>query len=125
MNVTLVALGGALGAMTRFGISALVARSGDMVFPLGTFAANIVGCFLMGLLIGSRLGEHMPWCKYHFGIGFLGSLTTFSTFSAETLALFQQERWVLAGTNIGLSLILGLVAVAVGMAIGKKLSGGE
>lgn len=123
MNVALVALGGAFGAMARFGIGSLVIRCYDVSFPLGTLIANVVGCFLMGLLIGSRLGERMPWCKHHLGIGFLGSLTTFSTFSAETLELFRQERWTAAGSNVGASLILGLLAVGCGIAIGQRIAG--
>ena len=125
MNVAFVALGGAFGAMARFGISSMVVRNYDVSFPLGTMIANLIGCFLMGLLIGSRVGERMPWIKHHVGVGFLGSLTTFSTFSAETLDLFRQQRWASAGTNVGASLILGLVAVAIGIAIGQKLSGAE
>jgi len=125
MNVALVALGGAFGAMARFGISSLVIRFYDVSFPLGTMIANIVGCFLMGLLIGSRFGERMPWFKHHVGIGFLGSLTTFSTFSAETLNLFRQERWAAAGSNVGVSLVLGLLAVALGITLGQKLVGSE
>ena len=124
MNVALVALGGAFGAMARFGISSLALRF-DVSFPLGTIIANIVGCFLMGLLIGSRIGERLPWCKYHVGVGFLGSLTTFSTFSAETMDLFRQERWTAAGTNVGVSLILGLLAVAIGITLGQKIVGSE
>ncbi len=123
MNVALIALGGAIGAIARFGIGSLVIRLTDVAFPLGTLIANVVGCFLMGLLIGSRVGEQMPWLKHHLGIGFLGSLTTFSAFSAETLGLFQQDRWVVAGTNVGASLVFGLVAVACGIAIGKRLAG--
>jgi len=125
MNVALVALGGAFGAVARFGIGSLVIRCYDVSFPLGTLIANIIGCFLMGLLLGSRLGERMPWCKHHLGIGFLGSLTTFSTFSAETLELFRQERWTAAGTNVGASLVLGLLAIACGIAIGQKIAGSE
>ena len=125
MNVILVALGGALGAMARFGISALVIRCCDVTYPLGTLIANVVGCFLMGILIGSRAYEYFPWSKHHVGIGFLGALTTFSTFSAETLGLIQQERWLAAGVNVSLSLMLGLLAVAVGIAIGQKLAGPE
>ena len=123
MNVRLVAFGGAFGAMARFGISSLVIRCYDVSFPVGTMIANITGCFLMGLLIGSRVGDRMPWLKHHVGIGFLGSLTTFSTFSAETLGLFRQERWAAAGSNVGASLILGLLAVAIGIALGQKLVG--
>ncbi len=125
MNVALVALGGAFGAMARFGISSMVVRYSNVSFPLGTMIANVIGCFLMGLLIGSRIGERMPWCKYHLGVGFLGALTTFSTFSVETLDLFRQERWASAGTNVGASLLLGLIAVAVGIAIGQKLTGAQ
>ena len=128
MNVAvfaIVAIGGAFGAMARFGISLLVIRCYDVSFPLGTLIANVTGCFLMGLLIGSRLGDRMPWVKHHAGIGFLGSLTTFSTFSAETIDLFQQERWAAAGANVSVSLALGLLAVAIGIALGQKLVGSE
>jgi CrcB protein len=84
--------------------------------------ANVVGCFLLGVLLGSRLGHHYPWIKTQLGIGFLGSFTTFSTFSAETIDLIQQGRWSAGGANITISLGAGLLAVAMGIAIGGRFS---
>ena len=121
LQLFFVALGGALGALGRFAISMFALRYLKHSFPMGTLIANVLGCFLIGMMIGS--GAHL---KHHqirlgIGVGLLGSLTTFSTFGAETVNHVHNGQWLMAIGNISANLILGLVAVVAGMAMGKKL----
>ena len=121
-----VATGGALGAMSRFGIYELLRRwklAGDSVesgIPLATLLANLIGCFLIGLLLGSGVGEKSPALKYGFGVGFLGSLTTFSTFSAESVEQMQSGQSYLALAYVLISLMAGVLLVYAGMMVGKR-----
>lgn len=120
LQFLLVAVGGALGAVLRFGISLWADRwyTGD--FPLGTLLANLLGCLLIGMILGCEAAERFPWLRLGLGVGFLGALTTFSTFKAETLAHIQQGSWMLALANVGISLVAGLAMVAVGAELGKR-----
>ena len=122
-QILFVALGGALGALSRYGISQFIARVSQHPFPLGTLIANVVGCFLIGVLIGSGTQDHNHTVRLGIGVGFLGALTTFSTFGAETIKHIQSDEWALAIGNVSANLILGLLAVALGIAAGKKLFG--
>ncbi len=109
--------------MARFGIATVVAQWTQLAFPLGILVVNVLGCFLMGVMLGSRIGERMPGVNHHLGIGFLGSLTTFSTFSADTLRLVHENRIAAAGANVGLNVVVGIIAVAIGYALGRKVGG--
>lgn len=106
-----VMLGGALGALCRYLASlALVGSS----FPLATFSVNIAGSFLLSLLLFSNLPNLSPELKTAIGTGFLGALTTFSTFEVETFNLFDKGQWLL-GLSYSLgSFIVGLLAVLLG-----------
>ncbi|MCL4130199.1 UNVERIFIED_CONTAM: hypothetical protein GTU68_055901 [Idotea baltica] len=106
--------------MARFGIAELTKRFWAAPFPLGTLIANCAGCFLMGLLLGSEAGDRFASLKFCFGVGFLGALTTFSTFGGETIAQIDQGRWTVAIGNVLISVIAGLLLVVAGMAIGKN-----
>jgi CrcB protein len=114
----LVGIGGFLGANARF----LVARWADALlgarFPLGTFAVNMIGSFLLGALgalLADRTVPNADAVRLALGVGFLGAFTTFSTFEFETHALFEDGSWLAATTNLFASLFLGLVAVRAGM----------
>ncbi len=120
-QILLVALGGALGAIGRFGINEILATVFKNPFPLGTLIANVTGCFLIGVLMGSGMSENSRSARLGFGVGFLGGLTTFSTFGAETIQHANDGQWSLAIGNVSANLILGLVAVMLGIATGKKL----
>ncbi len=111
----LVGAGGFVGALCRFGIAGLASRLFTTSFPLGTLVANVAGCFLIGLLIGSGQGDANRNLKLAFGIGFLGALTTFSTFGAETVAQAKDGAIAIAAGNVILNVALGLVAVVAGM----------
>ena len=117
-----VALGGALGAMTRYGIANWTTHLIKHPFPLGTLLANVLGCFLVGILIGSGMADKHHPARLGIGVGFLGALTTFSTFGAETIKHVQDNQWAWAVGNVSANLVLGLTAVFLGMLIGKKLS---
>ncbi len=120
-QILLVASGGALGALSRFGITELARWAVGKEFPIGTLIANLIGCFLIGIFIGSGHPETNAKARLAFGVGFLGSLTTFSTFTAETLQHAQQGQYLHVFGNIGLHLLLGFVAVFAGFWIGQKL----
>ena len=90
MNLILLALFGALGVLTRYGITVLFTKFAT--FPLGAFSANLVGSFLAGFLffLFQTKSSLNPSIQMAILVGFLGGLTTFSTFSLETLTLFQK-----------------------------------
>lgn len=116
----LVGLGGSLGALCRFGIAGLCNAYMKMSFPLGTLIANVTGCFLIGLFIGSGQDERSRQLKTFFGIGFLGALTTFSTFGAETVSQAGDGNTGIAITNVLLNLLLGIGAVLLGIIVGRR-----
>ena len=115
-----VACGGALGAVTRFGISETTRRWYGGYFRVGTLIANLAGCFLVGLVMGSGLAEKYPTAKFGLGIGFLGALTTFSTFKAETIASFDAGNWTISIANVLISVVGGLAMVVVGIHLGQR-----
>lgn len=118
-----VAVGGALGALLRYGTALLALRVWAEPLPLATWAANLLGCFLMGLLVPlvGRPGAEPAW-RLLLLVGFLGSYTTFSTFSLETVVLWEQGHPGAALLNAVGSVILGLVAVALGLWLGRSVA---
>jgi CrcB protein len=120
-----VALGGACGALARYGAGRLVALFVEHPFPWGTWAVNLVGCFLIGLTVPlfGRLSA-AEGARFFLVVGFLGSFTTFSTFSLDTLALWGNGHGLLGLLNAVGSLACGLVLVAVGRELCAWLLGG-
>jgi fluoride exporter len=118
-----IAAGGAAGALLRFwvsnGVYALLGRG----FPYGTLAVNVIGSLLMGLLYVFFL-ERMtvsPELRGAVLIGLLGSFTTFSTFSIETLNLIEQTEFMKAGLNTLLSVSACLIAAWFGLVLGRQI----
>lgn len=115
--IVLVGAGGLIGAVLRYLISGLVQNlTQSVTFPHGTFVVNITGCFLMGIfshLVESQVGLTSEM-RLFLMVGLLGSFTTYSTFSHETLNLLQDQGMSLALINIGTHIILGLSAVVLG-----------
>lgn len=118
----LVGVGGALGAITRYGLNQLLLNQyGSSLLP--TFLANISGSFFLGLLTG-LLYTHESWpleIRLFLSVGLLGSFTTFSTLSVATIQLLQSGDFYNAGLNIGLSIIIGLTAATLGIIIGRAI----
>jgi CrcB protein len=116
-----IALGGAAGACLRYFLSQLMLQWFGKGFPFGTLLVNIVGSFFLGFLYS--LLEHGQleaalW-RTTIGIGFLGALTTFSTFSVDTLMLFQQGLWFKAALNVTLNIMCCLFAAWLGTQLVK------
>lgn len=117
----LIALGGAVGSVLRWGMATAVHAHLGRGFPYGTLAVNVLGCLLIGLLfavITERLEAGSLWHAAIF-IGLLGGFTTFSTFSLETLALLESGAWLRAAGNVVASLLLCLAATWAGLQIGR------
>ena len=121
-----VGIGGFVGAISRFQIT--LSLSGwstqrfGRVYPFGTFAVNIVGCLLIGILMALAVDKKLPdfWQKA-LVTGCLGSLTTFSTFSYETVGLIRDDRPGLAALYVVANLVIGLAAVVIGMGITRAI----
>ncbi|MHB0935331.1 MAG: fluoride efflux transporter CrcB [Armatimonadota bacterium] len=117
LPILLIALGGALGALARYGLGGLV-QGNRGHFPYGTLVVNILGCLVMGVLMGLVSANiAKPEHRTFLGIGFLGAFTTFSTFSFEALNLFQNHDTAGGLLYIGLTMIGCLAAVTVGYLI--------
>ena len=113
-----VALGGALGSVARFWLSGAIAVRYGATFPYGTLVVNVVGSFVIGLLVALNLPDGRfllaPPARAFFMIGVCGGFTTFSSFSLETYALALEGEWLRAAANILCSVVLCLFAVALG-----------
>jgi len=114
-----VALGGALGALARFGVAQWSTLHWPKAFPLPTLIVNLLGCLLIGILYGLWLQrpELSPLLRQTLMIGFLGAFTTFSTFSLDTLRLLENGEGLLAITYILLSVCIGLLATWAGLSL--------
>jgi len=122
-NLLLVGIGGFLGSISRYSVSIVITKIFPITFPLGTFTINIVGSFLIGLIYGI-IEEYPPLSAYRlfFATGFCGGFTTFSSFSAENLALLEKGEYLLfVAYSLG-SLILGIIFVFVGVMSSKIFS---
>ncbi len=117
----MVALGGALGASARFGIFVLVKMLWRPQWPWATLVANLTGCLLMGLLLSTWHPERGHMFRMFFGVGFLGALTTFSTFSAETIQQLERGNWSVAILNVVVSVTGCLLAVSLGLWLGRRI----
>ncbi|WP_025823405.1 fluoride efflux transporter CrcB [Shewanella marina] len=114
-NILFVALGGSIGAVFRYLISILMIQILGSSFPFGTLTVNILGSFIMGVVYAlGELSHISPDIKALVGVGLLGALTTFSTFSNETLLLMQDGAWLKAGLNVVLNISICLFMVYLG-----------
>ncbi|MCG9790827.1 fluoride efflux transporter CrcB [Vibrio barjaei] len=111
-----IAIGGAFGACSRYLVSELCIVLFGRGFPYGTLTVNVVGSFIMGLLIAAFETEILapePW-RQIIGLGFLGALTTFSTFSMDNVLLMQQGAFLKMGLNVLLNVVLSISACWIG-----------
>jgi CrcB protein len=123
VQIALIALGGAIGAVCRYGLSLWVAQITSHALPYGTAVVNLSGCFVFGILAG--------WSEYRAPlsdearafllVGVLGGFTTFSSFGYETFLLLREGRVAVAALNGAGQLITGLVAVWAGWMLFRAL----
>ena len=121
LQLVWIAIAGALGAVSRWGISRTGYALFGTGFAWGTLIANVLGCFLLGFLMYTSLNtDKIPeTLRTALAIGFLGALTTFSTFSYETISYIEDGAWMLAVLNIGANLVIGLGATVAGLYLAR------
>lgn len=122
-ELALIAVAGAVGTLSRYGLSGFVQRLCGAQFPWGTLAVNACGCFLFGVvwtLAEERLvisGQ----TRFVLLTGFMGAFTTFSTFAFETSGMLQSAQWWLAVGNTAAQVLLGVLLIFLGYATGRLL----
>jgi len=123
MNWVAVAVGGALGAVLRYGLSGWVQGVTGAFFPWGTLAVNVLGSFILGagLHLGTERFLFSTEARLLLTTGFCGSLTTFSTFSFETYSLLEEQQWAAAGGNIALNVALCLAFTYAGVVAARLI----
>ena len=122
-NMLVIALGGALGALSRYGLGVWISNKWIQGFPLHTFLINVSGAFLLGflnILFIERLTVSPLW-RLGIGVGFLGAFTTFSTFGFEVISLLEGGSFFTAGLYTSLSIIVGFTGVALGVGLARIL----
>lgn len=125
IRMALVGVGGALGCLARYGLSEASAALLPSKFPIGTLLANFIGCLLVGVFGYFFVDRQAltPQHKLLLVTGFLGGLTTFSSFGYETLLLARDEDYRAAALNIAANLILSLAGVWGGWAGARAMWG--
>ena len=116
-----VALGGSIGAMLRFYLTQVAESWFGKQFPFGTLAVNVIGAFLLAVVYGliqKEIISEMPY-KFLLGVGLMGALTTFSTFSFDTLTLLDNGLWLKAALNVTLNVFVCLLAAFMGVQLMK------
>ena len=122
-NMLVVALGGALGTLSRYTLGLWISNRWNQGFPLHTFLINITGAFLLGfvhILFIERLSVSPLW-RLGIGVGFLGAFTTFSTFGYEVFSLLEGGSLMTAGLYTFLSIAVGFTGVALGVGLARLL----
>ncbi|WP_396592939.1 fluoride efflux transporter CrcB [Brevundimonas sp. R86498] len=123
----LVAIGGALGSMARYGVGLAAARlMPGGAWPWGTLTVNVVGGLAMGLLVGwlaLRAGAEQETLRVFAAVGVLGGFTTFSAFSLETVLMIERRDYGLAAAYVGLSVVLAVAALMIGLMLARRAFG--
>ena len=116
-----VGLGGALGAMTRYGVGLAIVRSVGHGFPVAILTVNVVGSFLMGVFVVVAAHRGLTWMSPLVMTGFLGGFTTFSAFSLEAVTLYERGEIGQAALYVGLSVVLSIGGLMVGLWVARSL----
>lgn len=118
VHITLVAIGGFFGAISRFGMSNWIKSKSPSTFPIATLFVNLIGSFLLGLIIGANLER--TW-QLLLGTGFMGAFTTFSTFKLENIQLHAKKSWNVMFLYLSISYTAGILLAFFGIKIGETL----
>ena len=116
-----IAVGSALGGVSRYLVGGLIQRLLDTTFPAGTLVVNVTGSFLLGVFLRYAMDTPTltPELRALLTVGFCGGYTTFSTFSYESVALLEEGDWTRAAIYVILSLALSFLAMVVGFAAAR------
>jgi len=123
LRIVLIAVFGAIGTLSRYGLQGLVQQQAGITFPAGTLVVNLLGCFLLGFLGQLTLNRMLipPDWRVGITIGFFGGFTTFSTFGWETIKMLEDGEWTRAGFYVGTSVVVGLVLAFLGIHLANKI----
>ncbi len=123
LRIFVIALGGACGAVARYLVSQWAAERFGAAFPYGTLIANVVGCFVIGAFMTLATERFIvsPYWRLLVTVGFIGGLTTFSSFSFETFKLLEDARLAMAAYNILLNMGAGFFATWLGIGLARLL----
>jgi CrcB protein len=124
IKYVMVGIGGFIGAIARFWLGGYIGQRMGTKFPYGTFVINCSGSFIIGLVV-TLLAERTHWSpnlRYLIPIGFVGAYTTFSTFEYETLRAFQDGQILVAALNVAISVVVGFMAVWLGVIAGRAVA---
>jgi CrcB protein len=122
VSLFLVITGAAVGAPLRYLTDRAVQSRHDTVFPWGTFAVNVFGSLVLGIIAGAVVaGGASPQVQLAVGTGFCGALTTYSTFSYETLRLLEGDARLIAAANVAGSIVAGVAAAFLGVAVSQAI----
>jgi CrcB protein len=121
-NLLIIGIGGFIGSISRYACSYYLDRWLRSIYPWGTFAVNITGCFLLGFILGLTGHGHLSerW-RFFLAAGFCGSFTTFSTFAAEGIGLYEKDLTFLSFLYLAGSVVTGVLMAGAGMWVGKQL----
>lgn len=124
ISVLSIAAGGALGAVARHCVNVGAASAFGLVFPWGTLVVNVLGSFLMGILIGlfAHLWQPSQDMRAFLTVGFLGAFTTFSTFSLDAVTLYERGEVALSAVYIGANVALSIAGLLGGLALVRMVS---
>lgn len=125
-TMLLIGLGGGVGSMLRYATTLLFAgRAQAGQFPYGTFAVNVIGCFVIGVVyaLAERFGWFTPQLRLLLATGLCGGYTTFSAFAYENIHLIQQSNYMMAAAYILLSVVVCLLSVGLGLWLVKSVFG--
>jgi fluoride exporter len=119
MSLVVIAIGGALGSVARYLFSMAVLRATGTLFPAGTFAVNVVGCFVFGVIAGAaeQRVQLTPEMRLFLLVGVLGGFTTFSSYAFESFALIRDGQFAAAAVNVAGQVMAGLVGLWAGYVI--------
>ena|SRR5258708_24561642 len=123
-RVLLVGLAGALGTLTRYGVGLWAGRTLGTGFPYGTFIVNVAGCFLIALVAQLAISTTLisPTLRLTLTTGFMGGLTTYSSFNLETTNLLRERAWAAGLGNVGITLAACFAAGMLGMVVANRLA---